>query len=465
MNSSSLDVMVLNRTDLAGGIFKEMTATAAHVNSSNDKLKCEPIESLPLAIVSGVVATATILANLLVILAILRGSAYFHRPIYWVIIHLSVADLIVGIMLLWNYCFASLLHISNTHRSLQIIFSIWISSEASSTLGFVLLAIDRYVQIFHKQFHRAYATRVTVGICIAFAWTFSICLFTIAPTFNGLLCYDCRCPRNDYMRCQPFDTCSQIVPPFQKRYTIAIATLLFLCIPIPVFIYSTIFFKVRKAAPLVRKSKRRHDMRLIKTLSVILIVFIVTLSPVAVLLVVDYTHPKPSNTMISIAFYIFVLAFLNSLANPLLYIWRMTAIRKSIKKMICFTSNHHGPTSVRKDFTSNNSDNRSPTVKRYIYNDPGKTEDDNNIPHNNNKPFPAILCLRQITRGRYTNSRTSTPLSDRACNNHHLREIARISRDIDRELESDNAERVCLNENYTENRIDDMNGKCAITEL
>lgn len=460
MNSSSLDITVFNRTDLPTSISAEMTVSAAYGNESLN-LKCEPIYSVPLAILSGVVASATILANVLVILAILRGSKHFQRPIYWVIIHLSVADIIVGIMLLWNYCFSSLLDIHNTLRSLQVIFSIWISSEASSTLGFVLLAVDRYVQIFHKHFHRIYATRVTVGICIAFAWTFSIGLFTIAPSFNGWLCFNCTCPEKHYMQCHTFETCSQIVPPFQKRYTLAIAVLLFVCLPIPVFIYCTIFFKVRKTSPRVRPNKRRPNMRLIKTLSVILIVFILTLSPVAVLLVVDYVHKDYNDDMISIALYIYVLAFLNSLANPLLYIWRMTAIRDSIRKMICFTSVHRGLPS-RKEFTSNNSDNRSPIIKRPIYKDASNI-DVNEIPHNNNKPFTAILCLRQIKRGRYSNSRTSTPLSDRPCHNR-LRESARISRDIDRELESDNAEQDCLNENYTEKR-EEMNGGCAITEL
>lgn len=382
---------------------------------------CEPIRSAPLAIVSGIVATAIIVGNMLVILAILRGSSRFHRPMYWLIIHLSCADLIVGLMLLWNYCLASLLNIHNTITSLMVIFCAWVASNCSSSIGFVLLAIDRYIQIFYKSLHRTYVTRVTVGLAIFFAWMLPVMGFGVLPiAFNWSCKEQCKCIKEEYMQCDPISECSQILPPFNKSYTLGVALVMFLFVPWPVLIYGMIFVKVRRKTHAIKHSHKRHDLRLIRTLVVILVVFIATLTPLATLLLFDYAIETRNEFMIDCALYLFVLAFLNSMANPLLYMWRMSAIRRSIRQRVfyCFWNGKNGQNGQsRRDITSFQSDQRSPTVNRHNNNN---EEEQRFIDKAHNMPLAAVLCLRQMKRGRYTNSHTSTPLSERS--NHPAEE-------------------------------------------
>ncbi|XP_039252307.2 lysophosphatidic acid receptor 3-like [Styela clava] len=462
VKNNTFDNIISGGIDLALSVNCTIEPDTTGLEPRNEKMYCEPIESAPLAIVSGLVATATIVGNLLVILAILRGSSRFHRPMFWLIIHLSCADLIVGFMLLWNYCLASLMDIHNTITSLMFIFSLWVASESSSTLGFVLLAVDRYIQIFHKNFHRAYATRVTVGIAIFLAWAIPVSFFMIAPFAFDWSCKDtCICSEEKYMKCLPRSDCSQIIPPFKKTYTLTVGIFLFICIPLPVTIYTMIFIRFRRKTHVVKHTRKRHDMRLIRTLIVILAVFIVTLSPVAILIMVDYTTTRQNDTMISVAFYIFVLAFLNSLANPLLYMWRMSAIRRSIRQRVfyCFWDKHG---KQRRDITSFQSDQRSPTSHRHRYDTPNDIDDKNHkyVPPNNNMPRAAVLCLRQIKRGRYTNSRTSTPMSERA--NNHNEEAVKLAPNEPNHLKSNGTsqEGDVIMHNSCNNKAD-----CEITEL
>lgn len=395
--------------------------------TSFDVMFCEPINSIPLALVSGLVGSAIIIGNVLVILAILKGSSRFHRPMYWLIIHLSCADLIVGIMLLWNYCLAALLDIHNTVTSLMLIFSIWVASECSSIFGFVLLAVDRYIQIFYKTFHRSYVTKVSVSFAIMLSWGLPTVIFVITPLLFGWSCNNsCRCHQSTYMECLPLSTCSQIIPPFNKDFILTVALMLFVSMPFPIVIYSMIFIQVRRKTHMIKHSHRRHDMRLIKTLVVILAVFIVTLGPVGVLMLIDYSSNTRSNSLVDLALYIFVIAFLNSLANPVLYMWRISAIRRSVRQKIlycCFWRKGNDSQASKRDITSLPSEQRSPNPARSN----NHYEENVFLSNNNNAPLSNVLCLRHIKKGRYTASRTSTPLSQRS-DDHALHEGNRSNR-------------------------------------
>lgn len=390
---------------------------------------CEPINSIPLSLISGIISISIITGNLLVIMAILKGPSKFRRPMYWLIIHLSIADLLVGLMLLWNYTLASLLDIHNTMTSLLVLFGIWILSVCASLFGFLLLAADRYVQIFYKNFHRTYATKCTVGTAIFFSWLIPICMFFIPPiAFDWNCIGSCECKNDSYMTCTPLTDCSQVLPPFKKVYTLYIGIYLCVLMPWPIIIYCLIYIKVRRKAQAIRHSSKRQDIRLIKTLSVIMLVFIITLAPGGILLFIDYTVVYSSKILIDLSFYIFVLGFLNSLANPLLYMWRIPAIRVSIQKFCpCATKISRQIQSSRHKPSSGEFGEASPSLPMRTFPIPDPIVKKNKLnkdliltKNGSTRSFAAIICLRQIKRGRYTSSQTSTPISLRSMNFNHI---------------------------------------------
>uniref|UniRef100_F6UV70 G-protein coupled receptors family 1 profile domain-containing protein n=1 Tax=Ciona intestinalis TaxID=7719 RepID=F6UV70_CIOIN len=206
---------VNSTTVLPPGNYAANVSTDIDLGSSFNQTQgniCEPINNPPLIITAGIISMAVIIGNGLVILAIIGGNSRFFRPMYWFIVHLSFSDLLVGLMLLWNYCLAGIFNINNTLTSLSFLFGIWVTSACCSVFGILLLAIDRYMQVVHKALHKLYFNQFTVGLSIFLSWLIPLLGFLVIPISLNLSCKDtCRCIEGKYMECKPVTICSQII--------------------------------------------------------------------------------------------------------------------------------------------------------------------------------------------------------------------------------------------------------------
>lgn len=302
---------------------------------------CPPLRSLPLNVMAGIIGILVILGNGLVILAVLGGQSRLFRPMYWFIVHISFSDFLIGVMLLWNYCLMAALNLNNTMTSLIVIHSFWLVSACSSVMGITLLALDRYMQVVHREFHRVYFNQITVGVSILLSWIIPISIYMLPPLLMNTTCKEsCRCPEDNYMECLPWKECSLVIPPFKKGLVLTAAFYLFTVMLFPIVIYSMIFYKVRKQTKIFHQRMRKRDARLIKTLVAIMAIFFVTLFPTGVVLIIDATTVDNNSELINIGLGAFVVATLNSLANPILYIWRISAIRTSIQRQLPFFKTH-----------------------------------------------------------------------------------------------------------------------------
>nr|CAB3232336.1 cannabinoid receptor 1-like [Phallusia mammillata] len=263
------------------------------VNATERPLEyCEPLDYVPLIITAGLVSGGIIIGNALVIQSIVFGSARFFRPMYWFIIHLSVSDFCIGVMLLWNYCLAALFNIHNTLDTLSFVNGVWVTSACASVFGILLLAIDRYMQVVHRRQHRLYVNQYTVAVAITFAWVFPTSVFLIAPMVSDWSCKNnCECQVDQYIHCHPVVSCSQVIPPFTKSYILIVIIYIFLVMPLPILIYGLIFIRARRSHKLATRQRMRHrDIRLIRTLVVIMLIFVLSLLPCGIIMCIVSTN-------------------------------------------------------------------------------------------------------------------------------------------------------------------------------
>jgi len=310
--------------------------TYNNITQNEELMHCEPLRLPPLLIFSGVIGFSVICLNLVVIISIVCGGPRFFKPMYWLIVHISFSDTLMGFMLLWHYCLASILNINNTVQSLTVVHGIWMTSLLTSLLGVFYLALDRYMQVLQRNLHRIYFNRLTVGFAIFIAWAIPVTVCMVAPFTtlkSTLTCADfCTCERRGgFMSCPPASRCSQIIPPFTKPLILFAAIYVLVCMFLTICVYTLLYTMTKwNTRNVNHRRMRQREIRLIKTLFIIITVFIISITPSIVVVIMDYCSTEKDDSLIKTFLYTASLSELNSLANPILYVWRIPAIRKSV---------------------------------------------------------------------------------------------------------------------------------------
>ena len=75
--------------------------------------------------------------------------------------------------------------------------------------------------------------------------------------------------------------------------------------------------------------RRSRDLRLLRTLILILVLFMVSALPMGVLFIVSYT--EMSKDLLKATKYIITMSLLNSLVNPWVYFWRFPEMRAAVR--------------------------------------------------------------------------------------------------------------------------------------
>ncbi|XP_076820348.1 sphingosine 1-phosphate receptor 2-like [Clavelina lepadiformis] len=399
--------------------FNTMNSTISEHDYNLTHIKtCEPLNSTPLVITAGLMSCGIIVGNVLVIYAIIGGYSHTFRPMFWFITHLCITDLSLGLMLLWNYCLAAIFEISNSLTSLSILNGVWVTSACSSVLGIFLLAFDRYMQVVHRRMHNLYFNQCNVGLAIFFALLIPMLMFNVAPIVFNWSCKErCNCREGEYIECLPISSCSQIIPPFTKSYILVVVLYLSFILPLPVIIYCLIFIKARKSTQAIRQKMRHRDRRLIRTLIVIMVVFIVTLSPSGIVMIVDYFSSTYSSKLTDYAIFTFLLGTCNSLANPILYIWRIPAIKRSLQQKLCCRTRRSTRTDSRTSRTAKKS-------AENLHSDPACLDTvDLNSALNHKKKNTFNFCTERFPSNISEASHNSTPLSKRSATKIAMRQL------------------------------------------
>ncbi|XP_078489712.1 uncharacterized protein LOC104266820 [Ciona intestinalis] len=95
------------------------------------------------------------------------------------------------------------------------------------------------------------------------------------------------------------------------------------------------------------RRRRYRDMRLLRTLVIILVLFLVSTVPLGLLFVVSYT--EQDKRYVGTAKVLLTTSLLNSLVNPWIYFWRFPEMRTAMKKVFCRACRFNGSPSHKND--------------------------------------------------------------------------------------------------------------------
>ncbi|XP_072104383.1 sphingosine 1-phosphate receptor 1-like [Mobula birostris] len=285
------------------------------------------------AVISLIVCVFIIVENLLVLTAIWKNSK-FHTPMFYLLANLTLSDLLAGV----TYVVNILLSGANT---LKLTPFLWFLREGgvfitltASVFSLLAIAVERHVTMVRMQLYNAdkqWRTRMFMGA----NWIFSVFLGSLP-----ILGWNC-------IGNLPF--CSTILPLYSKYY-ILVCILIFIAVLFSIVIlYIRIYRKVKTntldmATLRNGESKKSKKSRaLLKTLTIVVVSFIVCWLPIFTVLLLDVSLIVRSSCISTVADYFLGLAMFNSALNPVIYTLTNRDMRHTIVRLVCLTKADEQP--------------------------------------------------------------------------------------------------------------------------
>ncbi|XP_034067134.1 sphingosine 1-phosphate receptor 5a [Gymnodraco acuticeps] len=281
----------------------------------------------PEAIAFLLVCVLIVIENAIVLLALWKNKK-FHVPMYYLLGSLTLSDLLAGFTYMVNI-------VTSGAKTLNMTPVLWFLREggvfimlAASVISLLAIAIERHVTMVRMKPYQG-DKQGRMFALIGASWMLSIFL-GVLPVLGwncmGLL-----------------DQCSTVLPLYAKSYILFCITVFSAILMSIVVLYVRIFRIVKcntqrlASAPqrkgLYRKSQKY--MALLKTVTIVLGVFIICWLPLFILLLLDFCCPAKSCDVLFKADYFLGIAMLNSLLNPIIYTLTSKDMRRAILRLLC----------------------------------------------------------------------------------------------------------------------------------
>ncbi|XP_028588484.2 sphingosine 1-phosphate receptor 1 [Podarcis muralis] len=267
-----------------------------------------------------------ILENIFVLLTIWKTKK-FHRPMYYFIGNLALSDLLAGVAYVANLLLSG-------HKTYTLTPAQWFLREGSmfvalsaSVFSLLAIAIERYITMLKMKLHNS-SNSSRSFLLISACWVISVIL-------GGLPIMGWNC-------IQRLQSCSTVLPLYHKYYILfctSVFTGLLLSI---VVLYCRIYILVRtksrqltfrkNMAKATRSSEK--SLALLKTVIIVLSVFIICWAPLFILLLLDVRCKVRTCPVLLKAEYFLVLAVLNSATNPIIYTLTNKEMRRAFVKIM-----------------------------------------------------------------------------------------------------------------------------------
>ncbi|KAJ8001708.1 hypothetical protein DPEC_G00172260 [Dallia pectoralis] len=285
----------------------------------------------PEAIALLVICVLIVLENTVVLIAIWTNKK-FHLPMYYLLGNLTLSDLLAGV----TYAANILMSGPNT---LKLTPLLWFIREggvfvtlAASVVSLLAIAIERHVtMVTMRPYHGAKKGRMLA--LIGGSWALA-CLLGVLPVLG----WNCM---------GRLDRCSTVLPLYAKSYIMCCVSVFSGILLAIVVLYVRVFRIVRAntkrqrlsgAKGCLRKGQARKSqkyMALLKTVTIVLGVFIACWLPLFVLLGLDSFCPAKLCLILLKADYFLGVAMVNSLLNPIIYTLTSKDMRRAILKLLC----------------------------------------------------------------------------------------------------------------------------------
>ncbi|KAM9820697.1 sphingosine 1-phosphate receptor 3 [Neosynchiropus ocellatus] len=268
-----------------------------------------------------VVCSFIVLENLTVLVAIWRNQR-FHNRMYFFIGNLALCDMLAGVAYLVNLLLSG-------EKTLQLSPALWFVREGSmfvalgaSIFSLLAIAIERHLTMIKMRpydHNKNYRVFLLIGTC-----------WLIAISFGALPILGWNCLDN-------LPDCSTILPLYTKKYvafSISIFIVLLLAMSV---LYIRIYILVKSSSQKVSKnSNPDHAMSLLRTVIIVVGVFIACWTPIFVLLLVDVACEQRRRCLILYkADWFVAVAVLNSAMNPIIYTLASCEMRRAFLRLVC----------------------------------------------------------------------------------------------------------------------------------
>ncbi|XP_056143146.1 sphingosine 1-phosphate receptor 2 [Lampris incognitus] len=269
-----------------------------------------------LNVVIVILCSIIILENLLVLIAVFRNKK-FHSAMFFFIGNLAFSDLLAGSAYIANIFLSG-------PRTFELVPVQWFIREGTtfialtaSVFSLLAIAIERYIAITKVKVYGSNKT-CRMFLLIGTCWVTSILL-------GGLPIIGWNCI-ND------LPECSAVLPLYSKKYILFVVTIFSIILLSIVILYVRIYLIVRSSH---QEATNSPAYALLKTVTIVLGVFIVCWVPAFTILLLDSSCKIQSCPILSKAEVFFGFATLNSALNPLIYTLRSKDMRKEFLRVLC----------------------------------------------------------------------------------------------------------------------------------
>ncbi|XP_027008432.1 sphingosine 1-phosphate receptor 3 [Tachysurus fulvidraco] len=274
----------------------------------------------PEKVVFLVISSFIVLENLIVLIAIWKNHR-FHNRMYFFIGNLALCDLLAGVTYTVNLLLSG-------ERTLHLSTEEWFIREGSvfvalgaSIFSLLAIAIERHLTMIKMRPYDAtknYRVFLLIGTC----WLIAVALGVLP-----ILGWNCL---------ENLPDCSVILPLYTKKYVafcISIFTALLLAICV---LYTRIYILVKSSSRKVMKhSNSEHSMALLRTVIIVVGVFIACWMPLFILMLTDVACKQRQCPILLKDNWFIALAAMNSAMNPVIYTLASREMRRAFLRLLC----------------------------------------------------------------------------------------------------------------------------------
>ncbi|XP_048847018.1 sphingosine 1-phosphate receptor 2 [Brienomyrus brachyistius] len=263
-----------------------------------------------------IICSIIILENLLVLIAVFRNKK-FHSAMFFFIGNLAFSDLLAGAAYIANIFLSG-------PRTFDLVPVQWFIREgtafialAASVFSLLAIAIERYIAITKVKVYGSNKT-CRMFLLIGTCWITSILL-------GGMPILGWNCIGD-------LPQCSAVLPLYSKHYTCFVVVIFSVILLSIVILYVRIYQIVRSSH---QEATNSPAYALLKTVTIVLGVFIMCWLPAFSILLLDTSCNMASCPVLSEATIFFGVATLNSALNPLIYTLRSKDMRREFLRVLC----------------------------------------------------------------------------------------------------------------------------------
>ncbi|XP_078070515.1 sphingosine 1-phosphate receptor 3 [Mustelus asterias] len=271
-----------------------------------------------------IICSFIVLENLMVLIAIWKNNK-FHNRMYYFIGNLALSDLLAGIAYKVNILMSG-------KKTFGLTTTVWFIREGSmfvalgaSTFSLLAIAIERHMTMIKMRPYDA-SKKYRVFLLIGACWMISILLGALP-----ILGWNCICN---------FSKCSTVLPLYSKTYVVFCISIFSAILLAIVILYARIYILVKSSSRKVAnrkftKNNSERSMALLKTVVIVVGIFIACWSPLFIFLLLDVACEPNKCSILYQEDWFIAIAVLNSGMNPIIYTLASKEMRRAFFRLLC----------------------------------------------------------------------------------------------------------------------------------